>query len=151
LPRRLGDDPLAKAKAASASGTIRAPANSVFFQRRAPDADADTAPVPVPEPETREISEISEIPEMKEAAAAPTALEPAPSPAAAPASPEPAGQPSFIQEVVTNFAAPAAPVPQTTSVAVASEQAAAPEAPPSVAPAEEAKDGLLHRLFGKLK
>jgi len=88
---------------------------------------------------------------MKEAAAAPTALEPAPSPAAAPASPEPAGQPSFIQEVVTNFAAPAAPVPQTTSVAVASEQAAAPEAPPSVAPAEEAKDGLLHRLFGKLK
>ena len=151
MPRRLGDDPLAKAKAASASGTIRAPANSVFFQRRAPDADADTAPVPVPEPETREISEISEIPEMKEAAAAPTALEPAPSPAAAPASPEPAGQPSFIQEVVTNFAAPVAPVPQTTSVAVASEQAAAPEAPPSVAPAEEAKDGLLHRLFGKLK
>jgi hypothetical protein len=86
LPRRLGDDPLTRArkgkarapKAAEApASAVVAPRNSsndVFFQRRAEEQEP-TVPSRQQEvreaPETDVISEISEIPALREAAAAP--------------------------------------------------------------------------------
>ena len=85
MPRRLGDDPLARAKAAAAEAQVaivtasgssartstRGAYNDVFFRRRG-EAAATSAPAVVERPE---ISEISEIPEMREAAAAPVVEE----------------------------------------------------------------------------
>ncbi len=91
MPRRLGDDPLArarseKAKAAENQGPValdsgaqqqtsqlgiqsssRASYNDVFFQRRGGAFAPERAPADVRE--APEISEISEIPEIREAAA----------------------------------------------------------------------------------
>ena len=134
MPRRLGTDPLARAKAASASGAQRAAGNGVFFQMRGLDADPGPIIVNVPAPETSEITEISEIPEIKEAVAATMA------PEAAPQAPAEATAPaSYIQEVVSNLAAPA------ENAAPAAP--AAPEGPSEVGGDAE-KDGLLKRLFG---
>jgi hypothetical protein len=96
LPRRLGEDPLARArderaKAAQVSALVapdsegqaavsspgirsssRTSYNDVFFQRRAEGVQQQAAEVRAT-PETPEISEISEIPEIREVAAAPVA------------------------------------------------------------------------------
>jgi hypothetical protein len=93
LPRRLGDDPLTRARdekartarasasAASDSGgqgtahivksSSRASYNNVFFERRAEGTSPQQRQVEdVRAPEVPEISEISEIPEIREVAAA---------------------------------------------------------------------------------
>jgi hypothetical protein len=93
LPRRLGDDPLTRAraeraKAAEASASVavesgvqqqaaqvgvqassRASYNDVFFQRRGEGGPSQQTAQPRA-PEAPEITEISEIPEIREAAAA---------------------------------------------------------------------------------
>jgi len=93
LSRRLGDDPLTRARNArtkaaqeaapvapdSSQGgtghpgilsTSHASSNDVFFQRRAEETALQGAEARAPQ-ETPEISEISEIPEIREVAAAP--------------------------------------------------------------------------------
>jgi hypothetical protein len=86
LPRRLGDDPLARARASNsvahdsagrggAGTSSRASYNDVFFQRRAEESDPGVSSVPLREEAeplaAREISEISEIPEIREVSALP--------------------------------------------------------------------------------
>lgn len=79
MSRRLGDDPLARARvsrAAQASGGIpldaftgaRTSYNDILFLRRG-EAQAEAVGAVEPAVETLEISEISEIPEIREAAA----------------------------------------------------------------------------------
>jgi hypothetical protein len=126
LPRRLGDDPLARAKNAKKSGASpqarvaqSQSSNDVFFQRRGVE---EAAPGPQESPE---ISEISEIPAIREAAAAPTEVT-APAPAPIEAVSQPPATTSFIEEVVTKFnetapstAPPSAPTSIEASVAEA--------------------------------
>ncbi|MDG6966862.1 MAG: hypothetical protein JRN58_02975 [Nitrososphaerota archaeon] len=127
MPRRLGDDPLARARPGPPAGAAELEAsdrsyNDVFFQRRVPDE----APSPSPaRPEAPEISEISELPEIREAAS--SQVEPqAPAPV------------STVAEVVAGMYAetspPVQPAPQPTAEADEGEQ----------------KGGLLRRIFGKL-
>ena len=123
MPRRLGDDPLARAKAAQPDTLVapvgeggasasevqrssRASYNDVFFQRRAeeerpPRAAEGTAPREVPE-----ISEISEIPEIREAAAA------------APVEPILALPPALPEEASTSDPVAEAPPPILASTSV---------------------------------
>lgn len=94
MSRRLGDDPLTRArseraKATAESATIvvgsegqdgtarvathsasRASYNDVFFQRRGGDNATERAAADAPAADAPEISEISQIPEIREAAAA---------------------------------------------------------------------------------
>ena len=138
MSRRLGDDPLTRAraeraKAADASASIavesggeqqaaqvgvqassRASYNDVFFQRRELGPSQETAGARAPE--APEITEISEIPEIREAAAAPvsqSALDVAAgakADAAVPSAAEVTQAPpvSIIEEVVARLNAQAA-------------------------------------------
>jgi len=179
LSRRLGDDPLTRArseraKAAEGSATVavgsggqegtaqvgiqassRASYNDVFFQRRGdaiapPQATADVGGAP----EAPEISEISEIPEIREAAATSGSLatfDATPAAEATSSAPQVAQAPSvsIIEEVVARLNA-AAP-------SQAKEEPSPPTA--SQAPAngsdepipEPQKGGFFKRLFGKFK
>ncbi len=132
MPRRLGDDPLARARPGPPAGAAELEAsdrsyNDVFFQRRVPDEapSPSPSPTPSPSPEAPEISEISELPEIREAAS--SQVEPqAPAPV------------STVAEVVAGMYAetspPVQPAPQPTAEADEGEQ----------------KGGLLRRIFGKL-
>lgn len=153
MSRRLGDDPLSRAKAARAVAeeggaadqaavvSSRSSYNDVFFQRRAEQA---LAPAPAATPEAPEISEISEIPEIREVSSAP---QPETTAQAAPV--------SVIEEAVAKLnAAPVAPAPQEP---VAPAPLGEPTLPPasSSAPSSDEqagpqRGGLLKRLFGKL-
>ena len=142
MPRRLGDDPLARAKAPAEGApvqAVQAPSrssyNDVFFERRSPD---DEPQAPAPTPDAPEISEISEIPHLKDAAAA--AVEaPAPTPEPAPA--------SAVAEVV---AGPyAEPAPGASEVGDVPPERPGPPGPQ--AGDEESKGGFFKRLFGKLR
>ena len=179
MSRRLGDDPLTRArseraKAAEGSATVAVGSggkegtaqigtqtsshvsyNDVFFQRRGdavepPQATADVGGAP----EAPEISEISEIPEIREAAATSGSLETFDLTAAAEAAwsaPQVAQTPSvsIIEEAVARLNA-AAP-------SQAKEEPSPPTA--SQAPAngsdepipEPQKAGFFKRLFGKFK
>jgi hypothetical protein len=158
LPRRLGDDPLARAKgkapvatdAASQSQVTvqssRSSYNDVFFQRRGGYDEAISAP----RPESPEISEISELPEIRDAAAA-QAVEAVPEPAIE-FHTEAAAPVTFNEEIVAKLNA-SAPPPAVTGAS--DQQADAP----TVSQAPEAKDdpapqkngGFFKRLFGKFK
>jgi hypothetical protein len=142
LPRRLGDDPLSRAKAAKASlvavHASGASGNDVFFQRRVESEQA-----PVQTTEAPEITEISQIPEIKEIVAT--------APQAAPAAPttEPP-QASTVRESVDKL--DAAPAPQEP---VAPAPFAEPTLPPAAsqpgtAVEPEQSGGFLKRLLGKL-
>jgi hypothetical protein len=166
LSRRLGDDPLNRARSERAKAAQAAPVasdgagqatavvevkpsarasyNDVFFQRR--DVGAPVQPVADSAPEAPEISEISEIPEIREATAVAASQggfdashSPGPEPEVATA------QVSIIEEVVAKLnAGPAAP---------AQDQApAAPEASAAAsAPEPQKTGGFFKRLFGKFK
>lgn len=143
MPRRLGDDPLTRARKgkarapkvaeALASAVVvpdsaipsRSSSNDVFFQRRAEEQEP-TVPGRQQEvretPETDVISEISEIPALREAAAAP----PVQSDGNAAAVEEASQAPEIAQE------AEAPPVPE-----VASPEVGRP-IEPEVAPVAEA-------------
>jgi hypothetical protein len=179
LPRRLGDDPLKRARAAGAASVALEPGssqgsaqvgvqashasyNDVFFQRRGDGSEVQETEARAPEaPEAPEISEISEIPEIREV---PTVVS---SPAPEEATPEAGTEAavvqdaevaqapgvSIIEEVVArlNASSPAA-------VTAATEQPASPQvaaqAPPESADASKAepqKGGFFKRLFGKLR
>jgi hypothetical protein len=134
LPRRLGDDPLARAKNATAvkaaramqtgeEGQVTLPAasyNDVFFERK--PADAQVKPAVESAPEVPEISEVSELPQIREAAAAPDAQPPA-----APAK-------SYLEELVANLNA-AQPAPAQTADAKQGQS--------------QESGGFFKRLFGK--
>jgi hypothetical protein len=171
LPRRLGDDPLIRAKAAqgpatgaSASGdpqpavqsSPRSSYNDVFFQRRA----EGTSPAIVGKSqqaseaaianERAEISEISEIPEIREMAAAPVVR--ADSVVApiemkvAPQATESAEVGAVAAVVTVESASPnesGSPIQASASHA----EAAAKDAPTSQG--EEKSGGFLKRLFGR--
>lgn len=158
MSRRLGDDPLnrarsERAKAAQAAGSAasdlagqgttvvevktpsRASYNDVFFQRR--EAGAPQLPVADSAPEAPEITEISEIPEIHEAAAASTShagMEVAP---VAIAEPEVSATPqiSIVEEAGSKLNA-AAPAEEQTAAAV---------------PDSQKTGGFFKRLFGKFK
>jgi hypothetical protein len=167
LSRRLGDDPLnrarsERAKAAQAAAPVasegasqaktvvevkpsaRASYNDVFFQRR--ESGTPAQPVADSAPEAPEISEISEIPEIREATAVAASQggfdaghAPSPGPEVA------AAQVSAVEEVVVKpNAVPAAPAPERAPVA--------PEASEGVsAPEPQKTGGFFKRLFGKFK
>jgi hypothetical protein len=138
LPRRLGDDPLSRAKAFKASLVAvqdsHASDNDAFFQRT-----AESEPAPV-QAEAPEISEISQIPEIRDAVAtAPQA--------------EAAAEPQVSTTRETADSVNAAPAPQEP---VAPSPIAEPTLPPAVsqpggADGPEQSGGLLKRLFGKLQ
>jgi len=151
LPRRLGDDPLARAKAALAADSAggapqvavqssRSSYNDVFFQRRSEGASPALAGRVEPTRESPEISEISEIPEIREVAAAPAIR---------------------ADVAVTSFEDKAAPQETTVPAVVTVEKAepvvpAVSEAPTSQTPApsspaqgEQKGGGFLKRLFGR--
>lgn len=168
MSRRLGDDPLnrarsERAKAAQAAAPVasegagqakavvevkpsaRASYNDVFFQRR--ESGAPALPVADSAPEAPEISEISEIPEIREATAvaasqgwldAGHAPSPEPEVSAAP-------QVTIVEDVVAKVnAAPAAPAQEQAPVT--------PEASEGVsAPEPQKTGGFFKRLFGKFK
>ena len=135
MPRRLGDDPLARAKNATAVQAARAmqtgeanpimvPAssyNDIFFERRSADA---AKPVAQPAPDAPEISEVSELPQIREAAAAPATAAPG-----APAK-------SYLEELVANL----------NANTPASAQAA--DAPREGTQSQE-NGGFFRRLFGR--
>jgi hypothetical protein len=170
LSRRLGDDPLTRArseraKAAQAAGpatsddagqaatvvevkpSSRASLNDVFFQRK--EAGAPVQPVAGPATEAPEITEISEIPEIREAtatAASQSGIESdyAPSGDQAVAA---APQISIIEEAVAklNASVPAAAVAQASDTVAPEASTAAPAADP------QKTGGFFKRLFGKFK
>jgi hypothetical protein len=178
LSRRLGDDPLTRAragraKAAEGSATVagsggqegtaqvgiqtssRASFNDVFFQRRGdavapPQATAETGGAP----EVPEISEISELPEIRDAAATSGSLAPFDVTAAAEAAssaPQVAqAQPASITEEVVARLNAAAPsqAKEEPSPATASQLPANGSDEPIPEPQ---KGGFFKRLFGKFK
>ena len=166
MSRRLGDDPLARAKSAKSQASSpvstdsgsgfqvvqsRSSYNDVFFQRRVGSVDDVTAPVF--QEEAPEITEISQFPEIREVAAA-QAVEPV-FEAASEARPEPAPPVSFIEEMVTklNVAAPGLPAPEArdepASLSAPSEASEGSEDEPK--PEVQQSGGFFKRLFGKLK
>ena len=168
MSRRLGDDPLNRARserakaaqaaapAASEGGgqaatvvgatsSARASYNDVFFQRR--EAGAPARPVVTTSPEAPEITEISEIPEIREAtatAAGQGGVEsnhvPSPEPEVATA------HTSIIEEAVAKLSAAA---PTMVTVEASATVPVAPSAPEASTP--EKSGGFLKRLFGKFK
>ncbi len=169
MPRRLGDDPLARARdetaKASPQTTLAAAAsyNQVFFQRRGEaESPQQAAGEPTPH-EAPEITEISQIPEIREAAAAPPAL---PLRAEAAREATPANEVAAPSTLSTNEEAVAAE-PKEASLAAQVAQAevvvegaepagiSRPAQPPSDAAAgpEPRKNGggFFKRLLGKLK
>lgn len=149
MPRRLGDDPLARAKNARAIQAARAQSgtsvlasgshNDVFFQKR---ADLVDTVVVTPEPlMAPEISEISQLPEIREASTMPIVDVVQPDQPDQPSRP-----PSFVEEPRTDSSQP---TPPSAPSALAS--APTPPAEPADQPGSEAgKGGLLKRLLGKL-
>jgi hypothetical protein len=142
LPRRLGDDPLVRAKAALAADSASVPQvavqssrssyNDVFFQRRGEDADNAIASRVEQTRESPEITEISEIPEIREVAAAP------------------AFQVDAAAASVEAKAAPeAAPVPAVVTIEKAEQVAPVVNAQSAPAQSEEKSGGFLKRLFGR--
>lgn len=160
MPRRLGDDPLSRARSGQPASTgqkvlqePRSSYNDVFFQRRAPD---EAPAQPEPETEAAEISEISEIPEIREAAA--QAAAPAIGAPTAPVELTPPGEPvepaPASAETEPAAAASSSPDAQAPNDAPADTTGARPgaEAPPVDRPGEEEqRGGLLKRIFGKFK
>jgi hypothetical protein len=171
LSRRLGDDPLnrarsERAKAAQAAapaasdlagqGTTvvevrtnsRASYNDVFFQRR--EGGAPRLPVADSAPEAPEITEISQIPEIREAAAAPTSQSGVDAASVGRAEPEvAAAQVSMGEQVVSKLDA-ASPAEGPTAVPAAAAEA--PEASAATtAPEPQKTGGFFKRLFGKFK
>ncbi len=179
MPRRLGDDPLARAKAAAADAqaatvmqssdsapypsrrpTTRGSYNDVFFRRRG-EEDGPVAKVSVAE--GPEITEISEIPEIREVAAAPIAED------AGPVEIKVIEPETTTEDVVAHLAAyapveksdsiappaPAAePVMNVVAVLEAEESASVPVAPQTPSqdgaqPKTEKEGGFFKRLFGK--
>ncbi len=157
MPRRLGDDPLARAKkgttgaatAAAPSAAARAASlsrvssqesyNDVFFQRRVETGNPVTPDKPRPEAaETREISEVSEIPELREAGVARVNVGGATMSAAPPVAAVAA--PSAAQSLIE---------PET--LVSAPGRAAAPQAvnKTEVQPEPEKNDGFLKRFFNR--
>ncbi len=161
MPRRLGDDPLGRAKAAAAEAqvatvtqssrssarvTTRGAYNDVFFRRR---GEGQVAASELKAAEVPEITEISEIPEIREASAAPIAEE-AIAPEVKLIEPR-----TTIEEVVAHLSvsrpvesvAVAEPVPMVavaTDAKASASVAAAPQ-PPS----QPKEGGFFKRLFGK--
>jgi hypothetical protein len=150
LSRRLGDDPLTRARderarsqptavlETGAAQRSSASYNEVFFERRSREEE-EVAPV-VSEP-APEISEISELPEMREVETVP-AVEPQ------------TAHISTIAEVVAqlNAAAPVAIQPETApapAVTLASTTAA--ETPAGSDAEATQGGGFFKRLFGKFK
>jgi hypothetical protein len=167
LPRRLGDDPLSRARNGTAKATVAAKAiasaplppdsggqlamcqsgmqsestgevtpspksyNDVFFQRRVEGNDSMLARKPEQDtgkaPGTREISEISEIPEIRETVAVPRA--------------EPDRSVTTIMDVVREVKEESAHPPAASQAPNQSEDQ--PE------PVREKNGGFLKRLFGK--
>jgi hypothetical protein len=180
LSRRLGDDPLTRARAerakaaeGSASAALesggqqrtaqvgvhstRASYNDVFFQRKEVAAGLQVANAQPPE--APEISEISEIPEIREVAAVSSQPPLDPTPALGP---EPsvaqAHQVSTIEEAVARLNSQAAPAFAASRSPQANEEpvsrSTASQAPPSQGDEpkpEPQKGGFLKRLFGKFK
>jgi hypothetical protein len=166
LSRRLGDDPLNRARteraktqgeapvpsdlAGQATAVVQVPAksrasyNDVFFQRRG--AGGPQPPVAGSAPDAPEITEISEIPEIHEAAAASTGQSGMEVTHVESAEPVVAAQVSIVEEAVSkpNAVAPAEEQP-------AAILAAAPQAPEAGAPEPEKTGGFFKRLFGKFK
>lgn len=145
MSRRLGDDPLARAKNARAvqaarvqSGAVVAVGsrNDVFFQTKTEVVDV-SAPnaIPARPVEAPEISEVSELPQIREANAMPIVDVVQP--------PGPARPASSTEPVVTRS-------PLATAQIAAPAQQVAPEPEPAKAEPEADKGGLLKRLFGKL-
>jgi hypothetical protein len=165
LSRRLGDDPLARARSERAkTGQTTAPAasdgagqtttvtetnsparasyNDVFFQRR--QAGAPVQPVAGSNPDAPEITEISEIPEIREATANEAShreahLSPTAEPEVA------AVQLSTIEDVVTS--------PTVSPLTAAAERPAEVPVTSTGASTPEPQDsgGFFKRLFGKFK
>lgn len=163
MPRRLGDDPLARARDERAKAVqvtaavqpagdqqrVRALAhssyNDVFFQRRV-EAQAQSAT-----PNLRdapEISEISEIPEIRDAAAATLVAAPT----------APVAEALLLTSVSTVPVAVVdarsqTPAPATFSDALPEISDVSPEHPAATVPeADEQKSGgFFKRLFGKFK
>jgi len=143
LPRRLGDDPLVRARtskegaAPEVAKTSPASYNDVFFQRR---GEAMVESAHSSSNEAPEISEISEIPEMREAGTAPTEVIPAQAEA-----------PS--QEVVQP--APLSITEAAVATLNANARAAAQQVPPATEPGEQVSEeksgGFFQRLLGKFK
>lgn len=150
MSRRLGDDPLTRRKAAQPAAiesaaqvatTSSRPSNDVFFQRRESAPTQPAAPAPA---ETSEISEISELPAIKDAAAAPAPEVAEPVVQAEPtAAPVPAvAQVSIIEEAVAKLNA---------SGGTRQVESNSPSTSDGTADASPQDDGLLKRLFGKLR
>jgi hypothetical protein len=166
LPRRLGDDPLARAKASALAGpdssgrggpgiSSRASYNDVFFQRRGEEGDSAITIRPPDgraEPQAaQEISEISEIPEIREVPALPevqdgrgaAAVDEGERAPDAPQAPEPQQAPAVVEvgsvEVVTSGAPVAEPATRAEPSPVVEE----------ARPEPQNGGGLLKRLFGR--
>jgi len=172
LSRRLGDDPLnrartERAKAAQAAapapsdlpgqGTTvvevqtksRASYNDVFFQRR--EAGAPQPPVPASAPEAPEITEISEIPEIHEAAAASTGQ--SSTEVTHVTSEEPAPAPALVPIVEQVVSKPneAAPAEEQAPPVLAAAPLASGASATETAPEPQKTGGFFKRLFGKFK
>jgi hypothetical protein len=172
LSRRLGDDPLSRAKSerakapqASASAvsdpiSSHASYNDVFFKRRAEGLATQQASEAQRAPEAPEISEISEIPEIREVAAAPSFGAGPSMPAQVNVAQDtivpPFHQVSIIEEAVArlngSFAGTTVLAPNTPDAtsAPASTQAAV-ESKPEARPEPQKSGGFFKRLFGKFK
>jgi hypothetical protein len=179
LPRRLGDDPLARAKASAPVAPVpggqggmaqpgirsssRASYNDVFFQRRTAGDDQAITGRPQQQVEARsapEISEISEIPEIREVAALPEVRTDQGVAAIAGAEREPEGaqvvevQPASAAVAIENTEAvgPSVPVGDLASQVDAVPAAKEGRAGAPVAqlePEPQNGGGFLKRLFGR--
>ena len=170
MSRRLGDDPLTRArnariKAAQATApdsglgtlsTAHASYNDVFFQRRAEGIARQGAVARAPQ-EKSEISEISEIPEIREVAAAPPVQADLHVTAEVEAAPEvrPAPQVSFIEEVVATLngtvTIPAAPAVNDEPARLPAVSQAPGGSSGEAKPEAQKSGGFFKRLFGKFK
>ncbi len=168
MPRRLGDDPLARAKNAKAdpsqasapsTGTAsgqslrRQSYNDVFFERRADAGQQEVAASPQPQHiEAAEISEISEIPQMREAAAAPTVQ---PTEAAAIVTPEASVAQNEVVVAVSPSRQVAEPAGYIETIVAQVQAQPAPTPQPAGATADGHKaepqksGGFFKRLFGR--
>jgi hypothetical protein len=153
LSRRLGDDPLARAKAAAANAdgastgrqTTRGAYNEVFFRRRGDEADPLEAAV-IDTIDGPEITEISEIPEIREVETTPIVEQGSTSATrfveAPTISEEVTFQPSFV------FAA--ADKTDSVSVGATAAEPVAPQANTDESqPSPDKESGFFKRLFGK--
>ena len=165
MPRRLGDDPLRRAKSARTPtittshdgvGTEAASShfsyNDVFFRRRG-EAINESAPAKTAPNDAPEITEISQIPEIREAAATPATEAPIPTQTLevvdAPAEglePTAQAEPIPLTSPVLMAMTEAAP---TAAASVATEPST--PAPVEGAPRPQKSGGFLKRLLGKFK